>query len=137
MAAVIAGLIITVAAGALQADTQKKAGEAQQIQLEEQAEQEKFAARDRELERRRRTNRALAQNVLGQAASGISGEGSPQSLALSASRQVGLTEGGASLASRMRERLLQQQGRSAVSLGRQQAAATLLQTGATALKSGA
>lgn len=134
--AVIAALLVTVAAGALQADTQMKAAEAQQIQLEQQAEQEKFAARDKELERRRRTNRALAQNVVGQASSGIAGEGSPQTLALSAARQRSLTEGGGAMAQRMRERMLQQKGRSAVSLGRAQAGATLLQSGASAAKAG-
>jgi len=135
--AVIAAIVVTVAAGALQADTQMKAAEAQKIELEQQAEQEKFASRDRELERRRRTNRALAQNIVGQAASGISGEGTPASLGLSAARQASLTEGGAGLSQRLRERMLQQQGRTAVSLGRQQAAVTLLDTAASAYKAGA
>jgi hypothetical protein len=73
----------------LSARGQYVAGKTQEIELKRQAEEERLAAQSRELQRREELNRALAANVVGQAMSGISGEGTPASIALaSAERPV-------------------------------------------------
>jgi hypothetical protein len=52
-----------------------------------------MAAQSRELQRREELNRALASNVVGQAMSGISGEGTPASIALASAERASLSEG--------------------------------------------
>jgi hypothetical protein len=51
-----------------------------------------MAAQSRELQRREELNRALASNVVGQAMSGISGEGTPASIALASAERASLSE---------------------------------------------
>jgi len=55
-------------------------GKATQYEYQRQAEQEKLAARDREIERRNRLLRALSQRTVAAAAGGSSLEGSPAAL---------------------------------------------------------
>ena len=111
MSWVITAIAVTATAGAVSARGQYVAGKTQQIEMERQAEEERIAAQSRELQRREELNRALAANVVGQAMSGISGEGTPASL---------------------KQAQLRRQGRSAKQAGYLQATSTLLQTGARA-----
>jgi hypothetical protein len=75
---------------ALSARGQYVAGKTQELELKRQAEEERLAAQSRELQRREELNRALAANVVGQAMSGISGEGTPASIALASAKKAGL-----------------------------------------------
>jgi len=130
MAWVITAIAITATAGAVSARTSYVAGKTQQIELERQAEEERIAAQGRELQRREELNRALAANAVGQAMSGISGEGTPASLALSSAKKAGLSEATISLSDKLKQAALRRQGRSAKQAGYLQATSTLLQTGA-------
>ena len=127
---VITAIAITATAGAVSARTSYVAGKTQQIELERQAEEERIAAQGRELQRREELNRALAANAVGQAMSGISGEGTPASLALSSAKKAGLSEATISLSDKLKQAALRRQGRSAKQAGYLQATSTLLQTGA-------
>ena len=73
---------IAVTGATVSAYGQVQAGKAQKEQLKEQAKQEEFAAQSQELSRRQELNRALAANVAALSTAGISGEGTPASLAL-------------------------------------------------------
>jgi len=126
----ITAIAITATAGAVSARTSYVAGKTQQIELERQAEEERIAAQGRELQRREELNRALAANAVGQAMSGISGEGTPASLALSSAKKAGLSEATISLSDKLKQAALRRQGRSAKQAGYLQATSTLLQTGA-------
>jgi hypothetical protein len=130
MSWVITAIAITATAGAVSARTSYVAGKTQQIELERQAEEERIAAQGRELQRREELNRALAANAVGQAMSGISGEGTPASLALSSAKKAGLSEATISLSDKLKQAALRRQGRSAKQAGYLQATSTLLQTGA-------
>ena len=89
-----------------------QSGKAQQIALEEQAKQEELMAQSQELQRRQELNRALAANIAGLSTAGISGEGTPASLALESARQVGLSEATIDLSERLRRSALERQARS-------------------------
>jgi len=130
MSWVITAIAVTATAGAVSARTSYVAGKTQQIELERQAEEERLAAQGRELQRREELNRALAANAVGQAMSGISGEGTPASLALSSAKKAGLSEATISLSDKLKQAALRRQGRSAKQAGYLQATSTLLQTGA-------
>lgn len=130
MSWVITAIAVTATAGAVSARTSYVAGKTQQIELERQAEEERIAAQGRELQRREELNRALAANAVGQAMSGISGEGTPASLALSSAKKAGLSEATISLSDKLKQAALRRQGRSAKQAGYLQATSTLLQTGA-------
>ena len=130
MSWVITAIAITATAGAVSARSQYVAGKTQEIELNRQAEEERLAAQGRELQRREELNRALAANAVGQAMSGISGEGTPASLALSSAKKAGLSEATISLSDKLKQAALRRQGRSAKQAGYLQATSTLLQTGA-------
>ena len=121
---------IAVTAGVTSARGQYIAGRVQEDELKRQAEQEKLAAQSRELQRRQELNRALAANVVGMGQSGLAGEGTPASIALSGAKQVGISEGAISLTEKLRQAQLKRQGANAASTGKLQAASTLLQAGA-------
>lgn len=122
-------LITAVAVGgALTIDTQLKAGKAQQYELDRQAEEEKIAAKGRELERRERLNQVLGRSMISQATSGIGIEGTPESIALSTAKKASLSEGLESLSDRLRQASLKRQGQNAVRASRASAASTLLKT---------
>lgn len=128
MSWVITAIAVTATAGAVSARSQYVAGKTQQIELERQAEEERIAAQSRELQRREQLNKALAANVVGQAMSGISGEGTPASLALASAKKAGLSEATISLSDKLKQAQLRRQGRSAKQAGYLQATSTLLQT---------
>ena len=122
-------LIATLAAGALQARGQQVAGAQQKIEFEKAAEQEKLSAEAQELERRQKLNKALSANIVGLATSGISGEGTPASIALENAEQASASEGLEGLSSRLKQAQLKRQGSNAYAQGNMAAASTLLQTG--------
>ncbi len=111
---------------------QVQAGKAQEIQLKEQAKQEEFAAQSQELQRRQELNRALAANVAALSTAGISGEGTPASLALESAKQVALSEATIDLSEKLRRASLERQGRVAKQAAYIGAASTLLSGGAKA-----
>jgi len=115
---------------ALSARGQYVAGKTQELELERQAEEERLAAQSRELQRREELNRALAANVVGQSMSGISGEGTPASIALASAKRAGLSEATMDLSERLRQAALKRQAKSATQAGYMAAGSTLL-SGAT------
>ena len=129
--AVLAGIGATVAGtAALSARGQYVTGKTQEIELNRQAEEERIAAQSRELQRREELNRALAANVVGQSMSGISGEGTPASIALESAKKAGLSESTIGLSSTLKKAQLRRQGKSARQAAGLQSASTLL-SGAT------
>ena len=108
---------------------QIQAGKAQKVALKEQAKQEELAAESQELARRQELNRALAANVASLSTAGISGEGTPASLALESARQAGLSEMTIDLSERLRRASLERQARSATQIAGLTAASTLLSGG--------
>lgn len=121
--------ILAAVAGGVSARSSYIAGRVQEDELKRQAEQEKLAAQSRELQRRQELNRALAANMVSMGQSGIAGEGTPASIALSSAQQVGISEGAISLTEKLRQAQLRRQGANAAQTGKLQAASTLLQTG--------
>ena len=125
--------VFTAAAGtaiagstALSTYGQIEAGKAQQESLERQAEQEKIAAEGRELQRRQELNKVLASNIVGMSTSGMTGEGTPASIALESAKQIGTNEGMIGLSDRLRQAQLRRQGAMARGTAGIQAASTLL-----------
>ncbi len=127
-----------VATGAIQAIGARKAAKTQKIELERQAEQEKLSAEGRELQRREQLNKVLAANAVSLASSGIAGEGSPESIALSSAKKASVSEGLESLSDRLKQAQLRRQAKNVAASGNIQAASTLLNTGirAASLKGG-
>ncbi len=123
---------IAVAGAGVSAYGQVQAGKAQEEQMKEQAKQEEFAAQSQELQRRQELNRALAANAAALSTAGISGEGTPASLALASAEQVGLSEATIDLSERLRRSALIRQGKQEAQLGKIQAASTLLKGGVQA-----
>ena len=117
---------------ALSARGQYVAGKNQELELKRQAEEERLAAQSRELQRREELNRALAANVVGQSMSGISGEGTPASIALASAERVSLSEGTIGLSEKLKQAQLRRQAKSAKQAGYLAAGSTLLKTGAQA-----
>ena len=111
---------------ALSAYGTMEAGKAQQENLERQAEQEKIAAEGRELQRRQELNRVLAANQVSASMSGITGEGTPASIALESAKQIGASEGMINLSERLKRAQLRRQGQMARGTAGIQAASTLL-----------
>ena len=91
---------------------QVQSGKAQEIALKEQAKQEELAAQSQELQRRQELNRALAANIAALSTAGISGEGTPASLALESAKQAGLSEMTIDLSERLRRSALERQAKS-------------------------
>jgi len=132
MSWVITAIALTGAATATSVYGQVQAGKAQEQQLKEQAKQEEFAAQSQELQRRQELNRALAANVAALSTAGISGEGTPASLALESAKQVGLSEATIDLSEKMRRAALQRQAKAEKQAAYIGAASTLLSGGAKA-----
>ena len=129
MSWVITAIALTGAATATSVYGQVQAGKAQEQQLKEQAKQEEFAAQSQELQRRQELNRALAANVASLSTAGISGEGTPASLALESAKQAGLSEMTIDLSERLRRASLQRQAKAATQQAGLAAASTLLKGG--------
>lgn len=118
--------LISAASAGVGARAQYVAGKTQEIELKRQAEEEKLAAQSREIERRQQLNRALAANIAAQTQAGITGEGTPASIALASAKEAGLSEATISLSDRLREAQLRRQAAAARQTGYLQAGATLL-----------
>ena len=124
--------ILALVAGGVSAYSQVQAGKAQEQALKEQAKQEELAAQSQELARRQELNRALAANVAALSTAGISGEGTPASLALESAKQAGLSEMTIDLSERLRRASLERQAKAAKQTAYLGAASTLLQSGVQA-----
>ncbi|MEK9983281.1 MAG: hypothetical protein VW879_00940 [Opitutae bacterium] len=118
--------LISAASAGVGARAQYVAGKTQEIELKRQAEEEKLAAQSREIERRQQLNRALAANIAAQTQAGITGEGTPASIALASAKEAGLSEATISLSDRLRQSQLRRQAAAAKQTGYLQAGATLL-----------
>ena len=105
---------------------QVESGKAQQESLERQAEEEKIAAEGRELQRKQELNKVLAANAVSQSMSGITGEGTPASIALESATQIGSSEGMINLSEKLKRAQLRRQGQMARSTANIQATSTLL-----------
>jgi hypothetical protein len=114
------------ASTALSVYSQVEAGKAQQDELNRQAEEEKIAAEGRELQRKQELNRVLAANAVSQSMSGITGEGTPASIALESAKQIGSSEGMINLSEKLQRAQLRRQGANARSTANIQATSTLL-----------
>ena len=125
-------IVATAVVGAYSAQTQYIAGKQQQIEIEQQADEEKLSAEAQELERRQKLNKALSANIVGVSTGGTTGEGTPASIALENAKQASISEGLEGLSSRLKQSQLKRQGDNAYSQGKMAAASTLLQTGARA-----
>jgi len=132
MAIPIFAILATAATAVVGARAQYVAGKTQEVELKRQAEEERISAQSRELQRREELNRALAANVVGQAMSGIAGEGTPASIALASAERAGLSEATIDLSERLKQAALKRQAKSAKQAGYLQATSTLLKTGAQA-----
>jgi hypothetical protein len=131
MALPIFAILAATAAG-VSAYGQVQAGKAQKVALKEQAKQEELAAESQELARRQELNRALAANVAALSTAGISGEGTPASLALESAKQAGLSEMTIDLSERLRRASLERQAKTATQAAGLAAASTLLKSGVQA-----
>ena len=105
---------------------QIQSGKAQQESFERQAEEEKIAAEGRELERKQQLNRVLAANAVSASMSGITGEGTPASIALESAKQIGSSEAMINLSEKLKRAQLRRQGQMARGTAGIQAASTLL-----------
>lgn len=125
-------VILALLSGAVGAYGQVQAGKAQKVALKEQAKQEELAAESQELQRRQELNRALAANAAALSTAGISGEGTPASLALASAKQVGLSEATIDVSENLRQAALKRQAKQATQTAGLSAASTLLQSGVQA-----
>lgn len=121
-----------VVSGVAQAGMQIQAGKGQKVELEKQAEDEKFAAEGRELERRQQLNKILAANTVSLAGGNMATEGTPSSISLESAKQIGLSEGVTKLSDKLKQSQLKRAGKNALSAAKLAGASTLLSTGASA-----
>ena len=126
MSFVVAAAVATIASTAVSAYGQVQAGKAQEEQAIEQARQEKIAAEGRELQRRQEMNKVLASNIVGASMSGMTGEGTPASIALESAKQIGTSEGMIGLSEKLKRRQIRMQGKMAKGTAYTQATSTLL-----------
>tara|TARA_R110002167_G_scaffold74399_1_gene208261 strand:+ start:1172 stop:1594 length:423 start_codon:yes stop_codon:yes gene_type:complete len=115
---------------------QVQGGKIQQSELERQAEEEKIAAEGRELQRKQELNKVLAANAVSASMSGQTGEGTPESIALESSKQIGSSEGMINLSDKLKRAQLRRQGANARSMANIGATSTLLKGGASVYKQG-
>lgn len=118
--------ILAVVSAGVAAQNQRNAAKTQAFEIERQAEEERISSEGRELERRQKLNKVLAANAVGQATSGMTGEGTPQSIALSNAKTASLSEGLEGLSDRLRQAQLKRQAANTRSAGNIQASSTLL-----------
>jgi hypothetical protein len=128
--AAAAAIGTTVASGLLQAHTARRQGQQEQVALEMQARQEEGAAREREVERRRRLVRALSSQIAVRGRQGIDmGSGSAAAIARSDASLADLDRMTGRVNVQRQTAQLRQQGRMARRMGRTRAATSLLDTG--------
>ena len=129
MSFVVIGTVIAVST-VVQTYSSIEAGKAQQDELNRQAEEQKLAAEIEETKRRQELNKALAANNLSMSMDGLSGQGTPESIALKNSENIGFSEGVANLSASLAQSQLRRQARSARFTGNMQGVSTLMK-GAT------
>ena len=137
MAGMIVMAAVAIVGAGVQAHGQRQQAKAQEIELEVQQEQEAAKAQSEELERRRQLNRIQANNIVNMFASGITGEGTPESIALANAKTAALSESQIALSNRLRQQQMERQQkniRSAANIG---AASTLLKGASSAMGTGA
>ena len=122
-----------VVSGSIQAYGQYQQGKIEEAMYEKEANEAELEASFDELQRREEINRRLAMDVVGMADSGISGEGTPASIALEQAKDVGVSEGAETLSERLRVAQMKRKGRASASAGKIASASTLLQTATSAL----
>ena len=103
-----------------------EAGKAQQDELNRQAEEQKLAAEIEETKRRQELNKALAANNLSMSMDGLSGSGTPASIALKNAENIGFSEGVANLSASLAQSQLRRQARNARFAGNMQGVSTLM-----------
>ena len=128
--AIVAGLM--AASTAVSVYGQIQGGKIQQKEFERQAEEEKIAAEARELQRKQELNKVLAANAVSASMSGVTGEGTPASIALESAKQIGTSEGMINLSDKLKRAQLRRQGANARSTANIQATSTLLSGAASA-----
>ena len=128
--------ILKAATTGVQMYGQLQAGKAEAASLKEQARQEELAAQSQELARRQELNRALAANVAALSTAGISGEGTPASLALESAKKAGLSEATIDLSEKLRQSALIRAGKMAKQTAYIEGASTLLSATAKAGEAG-
>ena len=131
--AIVAAIAVSTAATAY---GQVQAGKIQQNEFERQAEEEKIAAEGRELQRKQELNKVLAANAVSASMSGVTGEGTPASIALSSAKQIGSSEGMIGLSEKLKRAQLRRQGDNARATANISATSTLLTSGNAMLEAG-
>jgi len=126
MSFVIAAAVASIAGTVTSVYGTVQAGKAQQETFERQAEEEKIAAEGRELERKQELNKVLAANAVSASMSGMTGEGTPASIALESAKQIGSSEGMINLSEKLKQAQLRRQGANARGTANIQATSTLL-----------
>tara|TARA_B100000767_G_C19397914_1_gene382633 strand:+ start:49 stop:510 length:462 start_codon:yes stop_codon:yes gene_type:complete len=121
--AIVAAIAVTTG---ITAYGQIQTGKIQQSEFERQAEEEKIAAEGRELERKQELNKVLAANAVSASMSGMTGEGTPASIALESAKQIGTSEGMLNLSDKLKRAQLRRQGANARAVGNIGATSTLL-----------
>ena len=129
--AIVAGLM--AASTAVSVYGQVEAGKSQQEEFNRQAEEEKIAAEGRELQRKQELNKVLAANAVSASMSGMTGEGTPASIALESAKQIGSSEGMINLSEKLKQAQLRRQGANARSTANIQATSTLLKGSVSAV----
>ena len=132
--AIVAGLM--AASTAVSVYGQIQGGKIQQSEFERQAEEEKIAAEGRELQRKQELNKVLAANAVSASMSGVTGEGTPASIALSSAKQIGTSEGMIGLSEKLKRAQLRRQGDNARATANISATSTLLKSGNAMLEAG-
>ena len=136
MSFAIVAAVATIAGTATSVYGTVQAGKAQQDAFREQAEQEKIAAEGRELQRKQELNKVLAANAVSASMSGVTGEGTPASIALSSAKQIGTSEGMIGLSEKLKRAQLIRQGDNARATANINATSTLLTSGNAMLEAG-
>ena len=113
--AIVAAIAVSTAVTAY---GQVQGGKIQQREFERQAEEEKIAAEARELQRKQELNKVLAANAVSASMSGMTGEGTPASIALTSAKQIGTSEGMIGLSEKLKRAQLRRQGKAANRAGK-------------------
>ena len=121
--AIVAAIAVSTAVTAY---GQVQGGKIQQREFERQAEEEKIAAEGRELQRKQELNKVLAANAVSASMSGVTGEGTPASIALTSAKQIGTSEGMINLSDKLKRAQLRRQGANARATANIGATSTLL-----------
>jgi len=127
--AIVAAMAISTATSVY---GQIQGGKSQESEFNRQAKEEKIAAEGRELQRKQELNKVLAANQVSASMSGMTGEGTPASIALESAKQIGSSESMINLSDKLKRAQLRRQGANARSTANINAASTLLSGAASA-----